>query len=99
MPFTIVAIVITVLMPMTTPRIVSADRILLTRSVSTAIPMFSRMCSTRRMERDTKLGSYEARKLRGGERHRSFGSQCDDGIEAGGAASGIDAEQHADASA
>jgi len=42
MPFTIVAMVITVATPMTTPRIVSAERILLTRSASSAIPRFSR---------------------------------------------------------
>ena len=42
MPFTIAAIAITVATPITTPRIVSAERSLLVRSASNAMPMFSR---------------------------------------------------------
>ena len=45
MPRTIAAIDITVDTPMTTPRIVSAERSLLVRSASNAMPMFSRSWS------------------------------------------------------
>ena len=41
-PFTIVAIVMTVATPITTPRIVRLERSLFVRIASRAIPMFSR---------------------------------------------------------
>ena len=44
-PFTIVAIVITVDTPITTPRIVRLERSLFVRSASTAMPTFSRSWS------------------------------------------------------
>jgi hypothetical protein len=46
-PFTIVAMVMTVLIPITTPRIVSPERILLVRNVDSATATFSCTVSTR----------------------------------------------------
>src|SRR5687768_4476491 len=68
MPWTIAAIAITVATPMTTPRIVSAERSLLERSVSIATAMFCRTWSTKIMALlgPQRRDRVEARRARGG---------------------------------
>src|SRR5690606_23590299 len=85
-PWTIEAIAITVATPITTPRMVSPARSLLARSESSAIRMPS---SALRISIPPPRGPVAA----------SFLAQRGDGVEPGGAARGVDAEEHAGAGA
>src|ERR1700693_5965996 len=85
MPSTIDAMAMTVDTPMTTPRIVSAERPLATRNESKATPMFSVRLSTKRRTRLIAASS--------------FGVRARPGAERAGPRRGIDPEHDADARA